>query len=535
MKRVWCILLTICMLIGAVTGCGGTDASKDSDNKLIVGVVQNANIDDYNDNAFTKYLEKELGIDIVFEFFSSNASEYMQQLALRASSNETLPDVIWGFHDMDTYTMNQYGEDGYFLDLTDLIEEHATNYKEQYEKLSKENKKRIDKGKSDDGAIYGMPLLSVAGIDDIQNQMYINQTWLDKLGLQAPTNIDELYTVLKAFKEQDPNGNEIDDEVPVLGSASGTTDITGYFINAFVYFNVTNRLHVENGKVGATFITDEYRQALVYMNKLCKEGLLSDFCFTITSNTERKSLITPSDGVAKVGIWCGNPELVADTANPILGEYTPLTYLADATGKGGYSVVRQPGLSFCSYITKDCDNPELAMKFLDIFYNDETVKRMRFGEKEVHWVDATGKDAFGNDVYMKVIDDTAFFKGNATWGRNGNSIMTPANYYRVANSGNAAQELVQKLAGETWKIHKASPEPEVVRDLVYTAEEYTEKNGYETLIADYVLEARGLFVVGTKDPANDTDWQEYVKTFDKLSLNRFLEIVQTAYDREFAK
>ena len=75
----------------------------------------------------------------------------------------------------------------------------------------------------------------------------------------------------------------------------------------------------------------------------------------------------------------------------------------------------------------------------------------------------------------------------------------------------------------------------MVRDLVYKDEEYTEKISYETLIADYVSEARGLFVIGTKDPANDADWQEYVKTFDKLSLNRFLNIVQTAYDREFAK
>lgn len=532
MKKLVCILMIVCIMTGFSVGCSKTSKDSDENKTLTVGVVQNLSIDEYNDNAFTKYIEQELGIDIVFEYFSSSASEYMQQLALRASSNEKLPEVIWGFHDMDTYTMNQYGEDGYFLDLTDLIDKYGTNYKAQYEKLSEENQARIQKGRSTDGALYGMPLLSVEGIDNIQNQMYINQTWLDKLGLKAPTNINELYNVLKAFLEKDPNGNEINDEIPMLGYAKGETDITGYMINAFTYFDVTNRLHVENEKVTATFITDEYRQALIYMNKLCKEGLLSDFCFTITS-AELRSMITPNDGVSKVGIWCGNPDLVSDTTNPILSEYTPLTYLADATGKGGYSVVRQPSLSFCSYITKDCKDVESAMKFLDIFYNDETVKRMRFGEKGVHWIDETGKDAFGNDVYMKVIDDSAFFEGNATWGRNGHCIMTPANYYRVAESGNSAQDTVQKLAGETWKLHTESPKPEKkVQNLVYTSEEYTEKKGYETLIADYVKEARNLFVEGTMDPSSDADWQKYVQTFDKLSLSRFLEIQQAAYDRQ---
>ena len=37
--------------------------------------------------------------------------------------------------------------------------------------------------------------------------MYINQTWLDNLGLEVPTNMDELEEVLIAFKEGDPNGN----------------------------------------------------------------------------------------------------------------------------------------------------------------------------------------------------------------------------------------------------------------------------------------------------------------------------------------
>ena len=50
-----------------------------------------------------------------------------------ASGSEKMPDVIWGFSGMNHYTMNQYGEDGYFLDLREYIEDYGTNYKNQLE------------------------------------------------------------------------------------------------------------------------------------------------------------------------------------------------------------------------------------------------------------------------------------------------------------------------------------------------------------------------------------------------------------------
>ena len=91
-------------------------------------------------NALTKYIEKELGIDIQFKFFASGASEQLQQLTLMCSGNETLPDVLCGFISMKQSTVNQFGEDGFFIDLTDPIEEYGVHYKEQIAKLSAEDK-----------------------------------------------------------------------------------------------------------------------------------------------------------------------------------------------------------------------------------------------------------------------------------------------------------------------------------------------------------------------------------------------------------
>ena len=53
------------------------------------------------------------------------------------------------------------------------------------------------------------------------NRMFINKAWIDKLGLSMPTTTDELKAVLKAFHDQDPNGNGVQDEIGVYGYQAG--------------------------------------------------------------------------------------------------------------------------------------------------------------------------------------------------------------------------------------------------------------------------------------------------------------------------
>ena len=57
-----------------------------------------------------------------------------------------------------------------------------------------------------DGNIYALPKVNECLHCTYGQRMWINTTWLEKLGLEMPTTTDEFYQVLKAFKEQDPNG-----------------------------------------------------------------------------------------------------------------------------------------------------------------------------------------------------------------------------------------------------------------------------------------------------------------------------------------
>ena len=252
MKKTIAFLLALFMILGLFAGCKGGENTDESESggeaqkTLTVGIPQSSTIESYTrGNGFTEYLEEKTGIKIKFYYFSNSPGEYRQQLALMCSANQKLPDVIVGLN-LGHYVMNQYGEDGYFLDLTDLIEEYAPNYKkalaELKEKAPDVAEYASEKVKNaENGATYGMPRIMPIATDSLQSLMHINKTWLDKLGLEPPKTVEELRTVLQAFKDNDCNGNGAHDEIALFGT-SGTA---AYIINAFVYyqsgcFNVTD-------------------------------------------------------------------------------------------------------------------------------------------------------------------------------------------------------------------------------------------------------------------------------------------------------
>ena len=533
-KKVISIMLVVAMLCTMFVGCGKKTTS--SGNTLTVGIMQNANVTDFDDNAFTKYLEETVGVDIQFTFFSSAGSEAIQQLSLTVSAGKELPDVLLGFHEMNHYVVNQYGEDGYFIDLTKLIDKHGKNYKAALEKISKEDREYIQEKavNTNTGEIYAMPLAVCPAYDDTQSLMYINQDWLNKLGLQAPTNIEELRKVLTAFKTQDPNGNGQPDEIPMLGGfLTRSNDIMAYLINAFVHLDTGYNFNVTDGKVWDPLVTDELRQALIYANQLVKDGLLSDMCFTLRANNEFTSLISPTDGPSKVGIFCGHPETYFNKQTNVAASFTALPALSDATGKGGYMVVSPSPVVWCSYITKDCENPDLGMKLIDALYSDESIQRARHGEKDVDWTYGEGISSHGTKAYVNIINGEAFFKGNSTWCKNPAGIMTMENYLPVAVEGEGVLAELSRLQKETWELVQNAKQPEErAINLLYSQEEYEVREEYNSVVADYFSDTINNFISGELNPNDDAEWNKYLSTMQEVGRDKLLKVAQSAYDRK---
>lgn len=528
MKRIVSLLLVLVMSLGILNGCSGFGDEIPEDATLKIGIPQSSSIADYENNGFTEYLEEKTGVEIEFVFLS--ATDFQTQIALTCAAQQELPDILLGF-DLGHYLMNAYGEDGYFLDLTEYIDKYGENYKKALSGLEDDIRSYVEEKSvnTNDGAIYGLPRVICTASDDLQSMMFINKTWLDKLGLQMPTTIEELSSVLEAFKTQDPNGNGQQDEIPMIGGRN----IQAYLINAFMYYDA-GRFNVTDGEVWDPLTTEEFRQALIYGNQMVKDETYSSMSFTVDSTTELKNLISPKGEATKVGVFCGSPSNLTSADSDVLSEFVALPALADKTGKGGYTVVSERKIAWTAFITKDCEYPALAMKFLDAFYADDTVTAQRHGVEGVDWTRKEGKNYFGTDSYVNIVNAEAFFSGNSTWAVNALGIMSHWNYIAVHPEDTEGRNAeIARLQNELMGQQKTGNQPEErAIYLIYTTDEYEKQEEVSGSVNDYVNQSITEFFSGVKDPNNDTQWNEFLTNLEAVGRSDMLKIAQDAYGRK---
>lgn len=544
-KRLVALLLALTTMTTMFVGCAKDDKAADGDGEqvLTVGLPQTTSVTDWYDNAFTKYLEEKIGAKLEFVFFSTNAESMNKQLNLMVSAEEELPDVLWGFQGVDKDEMNLLGEDGFLVDLTDLIDEYAPNYKAGLKELSKEEQARIKKQGTNlgDGAFYGMPTIGTGITDDNVNTMtYINKAWLDKVGKAVPTTVDELYDVLKAFKTQDPNGNGRNDEIPLCGSTtglatSGTT--TSYLMNAFVYTNRSNtkgyQLNVTDGKIWSPVATDEWRQGVAYLNKLVSEGLMSDLSFSLGSQGEFVSAVIGDGTAAKIGVFSAHPAVFLSSETALLSEYVVLPALADATGKGGYAVRALNALNFGGYITANCENTELAMKFFDCFYEDDTYLAMRFGEEGVDWKRSEGTAFNGAEAIVDVINAQAYFKGNRTWCKLCLGFLYRNGGLQILNEAKEGidGEYDRLLKESIDDLNKSKVVNEDISNAVLNDKERDVDTKYWAAYSDCANKFLAECAVGEKNINDDKVWNEYLSQLETYGMSELIKVYQSAYDR----
>lgn len=193
----------------------------------------------------------------------------------------------------------------------------------------------------------------------------IRQDWLDKLGLKIPTNTDELYTVLKAFKEKDPGGIGSANVIPM---AVGSIAVNSLSISDYGFrpsnlseeeFALYSDLTLPALSWGPT------KEALKYYNKLYTDGLISpDFAL---DKDGKKAEADVSNG--KVGMW-GSIRVLKSP--PV---YTTLLKNVPTAKFSPVAALQQPGKKPSGYgyypfgmlsgINKNTKNPEAVIKFLD--------------------------------------------------------------------------------------------------------------------------------------------------------------------------
>ena len=562
MKKLIAILLALVMVVGLFAGCntekpvetkpqetqGGTNKPAETKpaetqpadaepTKLTIGLIRNSGVADYDTNYFTNWLEEQLNIELEFVYFEGSNDEAFQQLGLMVAGGQKLPDVLWRFQ-LPDQTVFEYGQDGYFVDLRNYIE-NGNYSKANLDLLSEADLNRFWQKGTDPatGGFYGMPMVSPAWHEDYDEHVFINREWLKAVGKEVPTTVDELYDVLMAFKTGDPNGNGKADEIPMLGwMKSWMGDLTNTIVNAYVYYNSNySLLNSDNGKLYAPFATNEYREAMKQLKRFTDAGLLSEVTFTATKWDDIKVLLCPEDDTPIVGVWAGHDLVLWENGDMSLGQYDGLAPLKDAsgTGKGGYYAGTAYYWGWNSFITTDCENVDKAWELIDFFSNIETYAVMRFGVEGEDWVRVEGGVTdTGDPSFIQVINSSNYNDNNSNWGLTGPTVLTGsyASTYDASGTDYAALWM-QKLIEGAEAQKSAGKSPDEVYEIYYNADESPIASELKTALKSYLYEARAKFATGLMDPNNDADWNAYIAELENIGLSEYLKVSQAAYDR----
>jgi len=321
--------------------------------------------------------------NISYEYIPVTAAEYNNKIGVTLASG-SIPDVVL-FPYLDAGYANAISSDR-FIPLESYLSDSAN-----YPNLAKLPQEVMNTLKSN-GHIYGIPRLR--GIPGAT--LVLRKDWLDKLQLQVPTTYEELYNVMKAFTDNDPDGNGQKD---TYGLAAGVS-------NGFPFISLMASMKaglsvgwVDDGNGG--IVPGEFapngKEILSYLAKLYKEGIISkDFAIKKDQQIEDDFLLGKA-GV--VGNW-GYTGFTADrlakakAANPGF-ELVAIPPLKSPDGsEGGY--VNGAGFfgvfALNKELLKDEGKLKKVLSMLDDQISDDGANFFKWGVEGIHYKVENGQN-----------------------------------------------------------------------------------------------------------------------------------------------
>lgn len=324
---------------------------------------------DENNNPYLSFIKEKTGLDISAMMPPQEA--YEDKLNLIMSSGN-LPDVL---HVYNPVWIDSYVRQNALLPLDDLIERLGPELKSR---IPEEAWARVRYN----GRIYAIPSLNeVRGIEI----MYARKDWLDRLGLSAPVTLEDYYQVIRAFAQDDPDGNGKNDTVGlVLGE---DLNRSAPFFGAFG--TQLDSWLLRDGRLVFGSIVPETKEALSYLARLYGEKLLDqEFPLNRNSNLVQKV----ESGL--VGLYSAT---WYDTRGPIAGskarnpqaEWIPLEYPTGADGQKG--VYDKDMIRGYNVIPAGASNPEGVIRYLNFLASEEGYKTLKLGFEDQIWRMEDGK------------------------------------------------------------------------------------------------------------------------------------------------
>ncbi|WP_339846950.1 ABC transporter substrate-binding protein [Paenibacillus sp. FSL W7-1088] len=480
-----------------------------------------ASLNNFGDMAAYKEKEKRTGIQV--KFTHPPLGQQRDQFNLLISTKE-LPDVIYYNWADAVGGPEKMIKDGRIIRLNELIDSYAPNLKRIIES-DPDVKKQIA---LDDGTIYMFPLLKLDALKlNATSGLIIRQDWLDKLNLKVPTNINEWYTVLKAFKEQDPNGNGKPDELPFTGNW-GPGNLTKLHDFAAA-FGVIGGFQLNGDQVEFGPIQPGYRDFLETMAKWYKEGLIDPEIMTNDGKAFDYKITSNLAGAYQGGVFSGMGKyfnLMRDTDPSFNVTGVPWPVSPDGTSYATFNMDTKV-LSYGEAITASADEDKLKyiVQWMDYNYSEEGSDLFNFGIE--------------NDSYVRDGDGVKF---SDTIINNPNGLtydQALASYALSIMDGPINQDSRyldallfddgQRAANAEWMKASSALTLPPIR---LSTDEVSTSTSIMSQVNTYLNETMTAIISGQK---LISDFDTMAETIKSMDIERAIEVHQAAYDRYQSK
>ncbi len=331
---------------------------------------------DPNNRTIFKRLEEATNVHV--EWRTIQSDQWGDKITLEMSNAKTLPEVVFNAGFRDTQ-LQKYAKQGAIIALEGYIDSCMPNLQKVFEQAPEYRVMCTD----ENGHIWAFPWIEQLGyektaIQTVGSSMpFINKNWLDFLGLEVPTTVDDFEAALIAFRD---NADALKAEFNIEGSIIPMSFIMNdqdpyLLINGFGEgygdVDIGRHIAVTNDKqVICTATQEGFKKGTAWMHKLYEEGLIDPEAFTqewstyVAKGKSGRYGVCFSWDVANIALvsmddliagksWVPLPALTADVRN-----ITPQNDSFTSGFDRGRCVV-----------TANCRNPELVCSWLDLMYD----------------------------------------------------------------------------------------------------------------------------------------------------------------------
>lgn len=466
---------------------------------------------DYNEMELVQQWEEDTNIAIEWNMLAPEV--YLDKRNLLLASND-LPDAFLNSRFTDDELV-RYGTDGTLIPLEGLIEQYAPNLQAIFEERP-ELKAAVT---ASDGHIYSLPSAEELGLAAVPFFWSINKSWLDALGLDVPTTVDEYHDALVAFKTQDPNGNGKADEIPLSFINNWwCADIGDLFAALGGIADNSDHRIVRDGEVIYTGADERYRDAIATLHEWYEEGLIDPESFT---QDDKAYLAKGKTETPVLGsyVWWETAEVVGtDRAD----EYVLLPVLegveGQLVGRSNYADFGRNAFA----ITSANEFPSATMRWVDELYEPVMAAQVSYGPVGETLVE--NADGVLEQAELPEGVNAGELRQKVALGAGAPHVLTREHFETVVLPEPRALERLIDLE----EHYLPYAEPENYPSVFFSVEELEEISSIEADIKALVDQKRAEWITSG---GVEGEWDAYVSQLESMGLERLVEIWQAGYDR----